>query len=219
MMKFKSLKCFNIFHMGKCFFCMQFITSMRLLLFIFVVLLSSCSMNSDNEITYDAPKIVFENATIIRYENTKKKLFVTAKLLESYPTREMFAGDTLYIVQFSNAPEQDAEIKASAGTALLEITAKRYFLGGNVFVQTKSDNMTVASQNLFFDGNENMLYGAKGESVRVQLGDNTIITGTDFTANTLSQKFQFAQSVYGSSEFQSDVNGDAFENLDSNNGN
>ena len=62
MMKFKSLKCFNIFHMGKCFFCMQFITSMRLLLFIFVVLLSSCSMNSDNEITYDAPKIVFENA-------------------------------------------------------------------------------------------------------------------------------------------------------------
>lgn len=175
---------------------------MSIVLCIAAVLFFSCSFSAQNDFSADTPKIVFENAHIERYENAKEKFLVTAQRLESYPSKEIFAGENVYIVQFND--NKEAELKASAGTALLLQKQKQYFLGDNVFVQTKKERLTIAAANLFFDENENMLYGVEGETVRVQSDDNTVITGTNFSANTLSQKFQLAQAVSGSSEFKNE---------------
>lgn len=175
---------------------------MSIVLCIAVVLFFSCSFSAQNDFSADTPKIVFENAHIERYENAKEKFLVTAQRLESYPSKEIFAGENVYIVQFND--NKEAQLKASAGMALLLQKQKQYFLGDNVFVQTKKEKLTIAAANLFFDENENMLYGVEGETVRVQSDDNTVITGTNFSANTLSQKFQLAQAVSGSSELKNE---------------
>ncbi|MEL3908529.1 MAG: LPS export ABC transporter periplasmic protein LptC [Treponemataceae bacterium] len=176
---------------------------MKNLLLLFVLLFCGCSFTKDEKLFYESPKIIFENMNIVQYKKAKKKNFVTAEFLESFPAKEVFAGKNLYIVQFNNSEPLEAEVKFSAGNALFLQKEKQYFLGENVYVQTKQDGLTIYASSFFYNAEENMLYGVQGDKVRIQTDDGTLITGTDFVANTLSQEFQLLQNVSGSAELKS----------------
>lgn len=190
---------------------------MKVVLFVFVVFVCGCSFSKDEKLLYESPKIIFENINIVRYEKAKKKIFVTAEFLESYPVKEVFAGTNLYIVQFNNSEPQEAEVKFSAGNALFLQKEKQYFLGGNVYVKTKQNGLTIYASNFFYDVGENMLYSEQGDKVRIQADNGTLITGKDFVANTLSQEFQLLQDISGSSELKkNELNTDTNNETDTN---
>lgn len=177
---------------------------MKLFIFFAVILLSGCSFVQDKKVLHDTPKAVFENMTIVRYENDEKKYMMRADLLENYSAKKAYAANNLYIVQYKDNVREDeenaAELKASAKTALLLQGDKRFFLGGDVFVQTAENKITINAKNLFFDQAENMLYGAKGEVVQVRGENNLAVSGTDFAANTLSQEFVFGSNLKGEAD-------------------
>lgn len=180
-----------------------------------ILIFTSCSIYEKEQVDYDPPKIVFENINIVQYENAKKKIFVTAELLESFTSKEILAASNLSFAQYSNrfgTADPKTTLTASAKKALLLQKQKQYFLGGNVFLQTEDQKFTVDAKNLFYDEAENMLYGVEGEEVHIQDKNGTEVTGKTFIANTLSQEFRFLENVSGKAQVEDTTETDAEEN-------
>lgn len=180
---------------------------MKFLFFICIILLFSCSSKLDKQLLSEKPKIIFQDANIIRYEDNKKIFLVKASFLENYPTKKIIAVKDLDVVQYNkNNASERIRLKVSSKSALFLQAENLYFFGEKVFLQLLEKKITVNAKNLFYNKLENMLYAAEGETVNVTNDDGSEITGTNFVANTLSNEFKFGSSIKGKIQTKEDNN-------------
>lgn len=170
-----------------------------------VLFLTGCSFVKPENSSPDAPKFVFENMHIVRYTDKVPKFAVDAELMESFPAKEIFAAKNIYLVSYTDSSTADnlqPELKASAGQALLLQKQHQYFLGDSVFIRSEKDDVTISAENLFYNEDAHILYGAENETVRLQRGDGSFLTGKNFSANAVSKQYEFTEAVSGKIEQQ-----------------
>lgn len=183
---------------------------MNILLVFLFFLFSACNINGTQKTqVYEPPKIVFEQVSLLRYEKNKKVFFVTADILERYPTGETFAAKNINIKQYSkgeNDTREMLDLIATADQALLLQQKEHYYLSGNVNINNRKEDLQLRTNSLFYNGETNLLVSGQDEPVEISRhNQDTSIRGTNFVANVASWEFMFTDNVTGQSNNESDT--------------
>ncbi len=163
------------------------------------VLLSSCSLKYSETVKAEdrVPEFVFEDTKMIRYEDMKPSLEVTAATLEQYKdTNESYGKDISFI---SYDKEGKTETEGSCGIIFADSGKKVYELYDDINVYNVPEKMRFFANVLKWDGATEQLTSGRSDMVKIEK-DDTIMRGSGFSASGISKKFSFRGNITGTIE-------------------
>ena len=174
---------------------------LKLLIPAFMIFLTAgCSIKyGETPVVEDkVPEFVFNDASMVRYENNKLMVEVEAESLEQYRNTSETYGKN---VKFTAYNEDDGKVDTKGSCDYLFADADRelYQLFDNIQLVNYGEEMKVSANVLKWDGKTEQLTGSRGDSVIVEKED-TKIKGTGFSASGVSKSFSFRGNVNGNIE-------------------
>ena len=172
-------------------------------LFAVFILLSSCSLKYSETVNSEdkVPEFVFEDTKMIRYEDNKPSLEVSAATLEQYKnTNESYGKDISFI---SYDKEGKTETEGSCGIIFADSGKKVYELYDDINVYNVPEKMRFFANVLKWDGATEQLTSGRSDMVKIEK-DDTIMRGSGFSASGISKKFSFRGNITGTIETSDD---------------
>ena len=134
---------------------------------------------------------------MIRYEDMKPSLEVTATTLEQYKdTNESYGKDISFI---SYDKEGKTETEGSCGIIFADSGKKVYELYDDINVYNVPEKMRFFANVLKWDGATEQLTSGRSDMVKIEK-DDTIMRGSGFSASGISKKFSFRGNITGTIE-------------------
>ena len=167
--------------------------------FLITVLSFSCSLKYAETVNAEdkVPEFVFEDTKLVRYENMKPTLEVTAGTLEQYKnTNETYGKDISFI---SYDDEGKAETEGSCGIIFADTGKKIYELYDDIELYNAPEKMRFQANMLKWNGKTEQLTSGRSDMVKIEK-DDTIMRGSGFTASGISKTFSFRGNITGTIE-------------------
>ena len=174
-------------------------------LFLITVLSFSCSLkyaetvNSEDKV----PEFVFEDTKLVRYENMKPTLEVTAGTLEQYKNSNETYGKDISFVSYDDKGKPETE--GSCGIIFADTGRKLYELYDNIELYNEPEKMRFQAEVLKWDGRTEQLTSGRSDMVKIEK-DDTIMRGSGFSASGVSKTFSFRGNITGTIETDDDKN-------------
>lgn len=168
--------------------------------FTILSLCSSCSLqyqrNTNAEDKF--PQIEFKNLKLIQYKNNKKYLEIETSKLEQYKKSSLIYAENVNFNLYNSERK-----KTSFGNAkLISADSKNnnfQFFDEFEFLDN-SQNIKISGTSLKWDNSTEQLVSEKNAKITLTK-DDLSVTGKDFSASSVSNKFLFSGSVYGQQIF------------------
>ena len=167
-----------------------------LLVFLFA-LLQSCSLNYGNESENDTayPEFTFYKTTLVRYENARQTLEMSAEQIEKYRGSASTYAKNASFATWDNSGKKENEGKCSLLKA--DSDEKQYTLLDGIKLKSLSQDFEIEATSLFYDGKNEEMISGKNELV-VLTRDNLQMEGRGFSASGVDKSFSFSGKVDGS---------------------
>jgi LPS export ABC transporter protein LptC len=168
-----------------------------------ILLFFSCSLKYSETVNSEdkVPEFVFEDTKMIRYEDNKPSLEVSAATLEQYKnTNESYGKDISFI---SYDKEGKTETEGSCGIIFADTGKKIYELYDDINVYNAPEKMRFFANVLKWDGATEQLTSGRSDMVKIEK-DDTIMRGSGFSASGISKKFSFRGNITGTIETSDD---------------
>lgn len=175
------------------------------LLLIPTIILSGCSLryNSAYQDEANVPEFIFTDATFTKYEDSTKKLALSAGTLEQYSEgNSMYAQDVSF--KLLNK-EGEIETEGSCNLLAANSDAEKYTLFDEIKVKNIKEDFEVSADTLRWNGKSEQLTSSRNDMVSIRKGD-TFMIGSGFSASAVSKKFSFTGVISG--EFTKDEDND-----------
>ena len=172
-------------------------------LFFFSFLITSCSLKYDESVNAEdkVPEFVFEDTKMIRYENRKATLEVSAASLEQYKnTNETYGKDISFI---SYDKDGKVETEGSCGIIYADTQKKLYELYDDINLYNAAEKMRFYANALRWNGRSEQLTSGRSDMVKIEK-DDTIMRGSGFSASGISKTFSFRGNITGTIETSDD---------------
>lgn len=174
----------------------KFTSFVSFIVLLFVLNFCACSLqyqrtvNPENKI----PQIIFEDAELVRYVDTKKNVELKSSRFEQYKSiNSAFAKDATFVL-FDSAKNKTSSGKA----ALICVDTKNdvFELYDGIEFIDDTQNIKINAASIKWNGKTEQLVSEKNNVVTIQK-DDLIVTGKDFSASAISNTFLFSDSVFG----------------------
>lgn len=171
------------------------------LLLLSILIISGCSLryNSSFQDEANVPEFIFTDATFTKYEDSTKKLSLSAETLEQYSE-----GNSMYAKGVSfKLLNKEGEIETEGSCNLLSANsdAEKYTLFDDIKVKNIKEDFEVSADTLRWNGKSEQLTSSRNDMVSIKKGD-TYMIGSGFSASAVSKKFSFTGIISG--EFTKD---------------
>lgn len=171
------------------------------LLLLSILIISGCSLryNSSFQDEANVPEFIFTDATFTKYEDSTKKLSLSAETLEQYSE-----GNSMYAKEVSfKLLNKEGEIETEGSCNLLAANsdAEKYTLFDDIKVKNIKEDFEVSADTLRWNGKSEQLTSSRNDMVSIKKGD-TYMIGSGFSASAVSKKFSFTGIISG--EFTKD---------------
>ncbi len=171
------------------------------LLLLSILIISGCSLryNSSFQDEANVPEFIFTDATFTKYEDSTKKLSLSAETLEQYSE-----GNSMYAKGVSfKLLNKEGEIETEGSCNLLAANsdAEKYTLFDDIKVKNIKEDFEVSADTLRWNGKSEQLTSSRNDMVSIKKGD-TYMIGSGFSASAVSKKFSFTGIISG--EFTKD---------------
>ena len=172
-------------------------------LFLFTFLISSCSLKYSESINSEdkVPEFVFENTKLVRYENNKPTLELSAGTLEQYKESDETYGKDVSFTSYDD--EGKVETEGSCGIIFADTGKKLYELYDDINLYNSSEKMRFNASALKWNGRSEQLTSGRGDMVKIEK-DDTIMRGSGFSASGISKTFSFRGNITGTIETSDD---------------
>lgn len=164
-----------------------------LLISIFCV---SCSIKYDSTVEASdvVPEFVFEETLLSRYEDRQIQVQVFTGKMEDYKhSNENFAKD----VEFTAYDDQkEVTTEGKCGYLYADTDAKIYRLYDDIELNSVSEKTKFYADSLQWNENTEQLVSGEKDVVEI-VKEDTVMSGTGFSASGVSKTFQFTGSVSG----------------------
>ena len=167
---------------------------------IFSILLStSCSLKYSETVNSEdkVPEFVFEDTKLVRYEDNKPSLELTAGTLEQYKDSDETYGKDISFVSFDE--EGKPETQGSCGIIFADTGKKVYELYDDINLYNAPENMRFYASVLKWNGVSEQLTSGRSDMVKIEK-DDTIMRGSGFSASGISKTFSFRGNITGTIE-------------------
>ena len=171
------------------------------LLLLSILIISGCSLryNSSFQDEANVPEFIFTDATFTKYEDSTKKLSLSAETLEQYSE-----GNSMYAKGVSfKLLNKEGEIETEGSCNLLAANsdAEKYTLFDDIKVKNIKEDFEVSADTLRWNGKSEQLTSSRNDMVSIKKGD-TYMIGSGFSASAVRKKFSFTGIISG--EFTKD---------------
>lgn len=163
------------------------------------------TVNSEDKV----PEFVFEDTKMVRYENQKPSLEVTAATLEQYKDSNETYGKDIAFTSYDD--EGNVETEGSCGIIFADSGKKLYELYDDIDVYNAPEKMRFYASVLRWDGQTEQLTSGRSDMVKIEK-DDTIMRGSGFSASGISKTFSFRGNITGTIETKDDSETAADEN-------
>ncbi len=159
----------------------------------------SCSLKYSETVNSEdrVPEFVFEDTKMVRYENMKPTLEVTAGNLEQYKNTNESYGKDIAFTSFDD--EGKVETEGSCGVIFADTGKKIYELYDDIDVYNAPEKMHFYASVLKWNGRSEQLTSGRSDMVKIEK-DDTIMRGSGFSASGISKKFSFRGNITGTIE-------------------
>jgi len=168
----------------------------KILLFLpLIITLFSCSLKYSEVVDAegDVPEMVFVNTDVIRYENDKVNLKMSAEAIEQYKgSSESYARG----VSFSSYDDNEISTEGSCGILYADTSKEIYQLFDDITLINYSDKTKFFADSLRWNKKNEQLVSGTESTVRVEK-DDTVITGKGFAASGFRKSFKFSGEISG----------------------
>ena len=168
-------------------------------LIFFSLFFFSCSLKYSETVNSEdtVPEFVFEDTKMIRYENNKPSLEVTAGTLEQYKnTNETYGKDISFI---SYDDDGKVETEGSCGIIFADSDKQLYELYEDINLYNTAEKMRFYANVLRWNGRTEQLTSGRSDMVKIEK-DDTIMRGSGFSASGISKTFTFRGNITGTIE-------------------
>ncbi len=142
------------------------------------------------------PDIVMTELEYVRVRDGKRVLSFQADSAERFEKAETMRVEALRFEQYGpGSGEPDAT--GSAGRADMDLASGDVRLEGGVRLAVPSEDMTMATERLYWQDEARRLEGGAGEPVRIDRSDGTTITGRDFSVDVRARTWRFSGGAAG----------------------
>lgn len=158
--------------------------------------LFSCSLNYGNEDENDTsyPEFSFYGAKLVRYENAKQTLDMSAERIEKYRGSNATYAKNAEFSTWNDNGEKETEGKCTLLKA--DSDTKQYTLLDGITLKSFSESFEIEASSLFYDGKEEQLISGK-DSLVVLTRDDLQMEGREFSASGIDKSFSFSASIDG----------------------
>lgn len=170
---------------------------------LFILLTTSCSLKYSETVNSEdkVPEFVFEDTKLVRYEDKRPTLEVSAASLEQYKnTNETYGKDVSFV---SYDKEGKLETEGSCGIIFADTGAKTYELYDDINVYNAPEKMRFQASVLKWNGRSEQLTSGRSDMVKIEK-DDTIMRGSGFSASGISKTFSFRGNITGTIETTDD---------------
>jgi len=159
----------------------------------------SCSLKYSETVNSEdrVPEFVFEDTKMVRYEDMKPTLEVTAGNLEQYKNTNETYGKDIAFTSFDD--EGKVETEGSCGVIFADTGKKVYELYDDIDVYNAPEKMHFYASVLKWNGRSEQLTSGRSDMVKIEK-DDTIMRGSGFSASGISKKFSFRGNITGTIE-------------------
>ena len=166
------------------------------LLFFFIVLASSCSLNYlQSENSEDSiPEFCFKNARYTKYESNKQNVSLSAEQMEQYKSDNAVFAKNASFETFDSEGKEDT----SGSCQLISANTKKeiYTLFGDIQLNLPKQDMQISADSLNFNKKTEQLTSGMSSEVRLTKKD-VVMKGYGFSASGVSKSFSFMDAVSG----------------------
>ena len=169
------------------------------LLLIFTIFLTSCSLKYSETVNSEdvVPEFIFEETKLVRYENNKPTLELTAGTLEQYKNADETYGKDVTFAAYNDKGETETE--GSCGIIYADTEKKIYELYDDINLYNVPEKMRFHANMLKWNGQTEQLTSDRSDMVKIEK-DDTIMRGSGFTASGISKTFSFRGNITGTIE-------------------
>ena len=177
--------------------------SKLLFLSIIFFFLASCSLKYSETVNSEdtVPEFVFEDTNLVRYENNRPTLELSAGSLEQYKNTDESYGKDVNFKAYNDAGEVETE--GSCGIIFADSEKKTYELYDDINLYNVPENVRFYANMLKWNGNTEQLISGRSDMVKIEK-DDTIMRGNGFTASGISKTFSFRGNIPGTIESSDD---------------
>ena len=163
----------------------------------------SCSLKYSETVNSEdtVPEFVFEDTNLVRYENNRPTLELSAGSLEQYKNTDESYGKDVSFKAYNDAGEVETE--GSCGIIFADSEKKTYELYDDINLYNVPENVRFYANMLKWNGNTEQLISGRSDMVKIEK-DDTIMRGNGFTASGISKTFSFRGNITGTIETSDD---------------
>ena len=164
-----------------------------------LILISSCSLKYSETVNSEdkVPEFVFEETKLVRYEDNKPSLEVTAETLEQYKNTNETYGKNITFTSYDE--EGKIETEGSCGILFADTGKKVYELYDDIKLYNAPEKMRFEASVLKWNGKTEQLTSGRSDMVKIEK-DDTIMRGSGFAASGVSKTFSFRGNITGTIE-------------------
>ena len=172
----------------------------------------SCSLKYSETVNSEdrVPEFVFEDTKLVRYENQKATLELSAGTLEQYKDSSETYGKDISFTSFDE--EGKPETEGSCGIIFADTDRKIYELYDDINLYNAPENMRFYASILKWNGISEQLTSGRSDMVKIEK-DDTIMRGSGFSASGVSKTFSFRGNITGTIETSDEQENAADESI------
>ena len=138
---------------------------------------------------------------MVRYENMRPTLEVSAGTLEQYKNSDETYGKDISFTSYDD--EGKLETEGSCGMIFADTGKKVYELYDDINVYNAPEKMRFYASVLKWNGKSEQLTSGRSDMVKIEK-DDTIMRGSGFSASAVSKTFSFRGNITGTIETNDD---------------
>ena len=180
----------------------SFKTAFYVLLFFFLL---SCSFNYEfaEDSALNTPDTVMFNLSYTRVKNAEPLVSFTASSALRYEKAHLFEIENFDFIHYENENMKIATT-GSAFSASIETDTNNISLAGDISVTSHVENITLFSEDLFYNDTDKTLSTLSGNPVNIIDDKGSVITGNTLKANVRFMSFEFLDGIEGVYFFEDD---------------
>lgn len=168
------------------------------------LVLAGCSFSyeSDTPLSESVPDMTLHTVHIQRFEKGFQQTEAYGNIVEFYNNDDVWVGKGTRFTGYETNAENKRSFSGTAGSFYIDEKNEEFYLGGTVSFMLETDHIHITAPALFWEKRQNRLSAPQDASVEIKKKDELTMRGRGFSANTLTQEFEFTNGLSGTFELE-----------------
>lgn len=168
-----------------------------LLLAVLPAFFGGCSVDYGTvyESESSVPELMLDNANFSRIEQGQTTAQISSERLEKFKNSgKVFAQNIRFETRDENG---ETNATGKAGLMSADTDEEIYEFFGGIEIRSETHNVRISGESLKWNGKTEQLVGERGKEITIEK-DGITLSGQDFSASAVSERFSFGAEVRGS---------------------